>query len=207
MCAQLGENEASFSKYGWPDSDYSMSPAAGHLLPVEELNSSNENHHLERCALCGTYYRYDSWYEYYVNGSEDNASLLRLAPPEARPYISDEDYDRAMAEAPGFARSPDERLRRYGGACLASHAIAQGSLDSVRNLILHDDLDAAKGAVMYLFHLGEHADSLEKLRQVPSLKQTLTPLVEALINEKPGDAQVEKLSRLVSYLCLELFPA
>jgi len=207
LCSQLGENETSFSKYGWPDGDYAMTPAAGQLEPVEPLDSSNENHHLKRCTLCGTFYRYDSWYEYYVNGSEDNESLLRLAPPEALPFISESEYALSMQAARSYLSSSEERIRRYAGACLLSHAAAAQDMAAVKEICLHADLDAAKGAVVYLFHLAEQYDSLLKLRSVAGLDAALAASAAELMGNHPQETPHHALGKLIADLSRSLFPS
>jgi len=42
---------------------------------------------LKQCAACGTYYLYETDYEYLVNGSEDEEVLTRLKEEEARELL------------------------------------------------------------------------------------------------------------------------
>ncbi len=83
ICSQLRDVETSFSKYGWPDMDRSLPPAAARLVPEGPTDSyESERHHFRRCPLCGTRYQYDLTYDYYVNGSEDEETLTRIFPPD-----------------------------------------------------------------------------------------------------------------------------
>lgn len=44
--------------------------------------------HLQQCPECKTCYLYQTDYEYLVNGSEDEETLIRLTPAEAEEYLN-----------------------------------------------------------------------------------------------------------------------
>ena len=58
--------------------DQPLPDEARRLVPAEPVTSENEHRHIKQCPICGTY-RYHSWYEYYVNGSEDYEELVWLS--------------------------------------------------------------------------------------------------------------------------------
>ena len=205
VCSQIDAVESSFSKYGWPDDDQSMSSAVNQLIPAEELTSSNENHHLQRCSLCGTFYRYDFSYEYLVNGSEDSATLLRLAPADARRYISDDDYDRRMQAVPAYLQYPDARLQRFGGACLVAHHLRNADLSAIQDFLLQAEPEAGKGAVVYLLNLIDNYSDLQTLREMAGLEPVLTHVI-AELQMAPQESPRYDLGKVVGYLYKHLFP-
>jgi hypothetical protein len=89
ICSQLGDVETSFEKWGWEEQTRRLPAAASRLEPVGSLDSYDaERHHIRRCPICGTLYRYDWTYEYLANGSEDEETLTRLTPAQAQAYLS-----------------------------------------------------------------------------------------------------------------------
>ena len=120
ICSQLDEVETSFEKWGWEEQTRRLPPAAGRLIPVDALDSYDaERHHVERCPICGTFYRYDWTYEYLSNGSEDEETLTRLTPTEARQYLADGEYEALIAALRADLDASDERSRRYAARALA----------------------------------------------------------------------------------------
>jgi len=82
ICSKLAEVQTSFYKYGWDDMDQPLPDEARRLVPVEPITSENEHRHVKQCPICGTLYRYQSWHEYYINGTEDYEELVRLSAAE-----------------------------------------------------------------------------------------------------------------------------
>ena len=87
ICSQLKDVETSFYKYGWPEHDSPLPTAANSLVVVDVIGEDRERFHLRRCPICATLYTYQFSYDYYVNGSEDEEVLTRLAPAEAQTYF------------------------------------------------------------------------------------------------------------------------
>ncbi len=89
ICSKLKDREYTFTKYL---SDYSTPPlpdAAARLVVVIDMNpGSSRASRLMRCPECGTYYLYESDYEYLVNGTEDEEFLTRLTDEQAGEYLS-----------------------------------------------------------------------------------------------------------------------
>jgi len=83
-CSQLGDMEWASQKYGWEDDDTTLPSASKELVVVRDLKpNSSRALQLWQCPKCLTYYRFESDYEYLVNGSEDEQSLKRLNAEEA----------------------------------------------------------------------------------------------------------------------------
>ena len=85
ICSQLADHESASQKYGWEENDTSLPSAANELKVVRDLKPGSARIlQLRQCPLCGTYYRYETDYEYLVNGTEDEQSLTRLGAEEAK---------------------------------------------------------------------------------------------------------------------------
>jgi hypothetical protein len=88
VCAELRTDEWASQKYGWEENDTSLPAAAGRLVVVRDFKPhSSRLQQLRQCPECGTYYLYETDYEYLVNGSEDEQHLHRLTPAEAAAYL------------------------------------------------------------------------------------------------------------------------
>ena len=88
ICSQFSDREYASQKYGWEENDTHLPVAAGKLAMVKDLKpDSNRSLILEQCPECGTYYLYQSDYEYLANGSEDDQQLTRLSDEEAAAYL------------------------------------------------------------------------------------------------------------------------
>jgi len=85
ICAQLKEKESSFKKFGRDEGDSDLPAAAEKLVLVKDFRpGSSRASMLKKCPECGTYYLYESDYEYLVNGTEDEEFLCRLSAGDAR---------------------------------------------------------------------------------------------------------------------------
>jgi len=111
ICDTLKEHETSWSKYGCPDDDRPLPPAAANLtvLPLPD-DTPVDKRHVRRCPGCGAFFGYLSWYEYSINGSEDEEELVRMAPAEVKAFLA--------AHVRGFekARSGLDALRGRSGS-------------------------------------------------------------------------------------------
>ncbi len=89
ICKNLKDIETSFVKFGWDEGNIYLPDAAKELVPAKDIGTpGSENHHVKQCPLCGRLYRYDMTHDYYINGSEDEETLRRLTPEEARLFLS-----------------------------------------------------------------------------------------------------------------------
>ena len=176
ICCELSGVETSFSKYGWPDSDQSMDPAASRLELAESIEGDyrKENHHVKRCPLCGTYYQYDYSYEYLVNGSEDEEELTRLTPTQARRFIEDETYDLLLQKMERNLNHDDIPTRRYAARSLASHYLELGDMTKVRTYLTPDTYNEVLRGILYFFWNCE--DDHYKVAEIAQLKDVLKKL-------------------------------
>ena len=89
ICSQLSDTEYASQKYGWEEHDTSLPAAASQLVVVKDLKpDSSRSLILKQCPECGTYYLYQSDYEYLVNGSEDSQTMTRLSNDAAQGYLA-----------------------------------------------------------------------------------------------------------------------
>ena len=88
ICSQLSDREYATQKFGWEENDTHLPGAASQLTDVKELKlESSRSAYLQRCPQCGTYYLYESDYEYLAGGSEDTQTLTRLLDEESTRYL------------------------------------------------------------------------------------------------------------------------
>jgi len=167
ICRQLAEIETSFSKYGWDDMTQSL-PAAAHRLKTvrPSANYDEERSHVEQCPICGIYYHYSKWYDYYVNGSEDEEKLVRLTPSEVRQYIDDERYEVLIGKSRSGLTDPDPLVRRYAGKCMASHHLHRRELEAAGQYAAHADPEVAQGALLFFRQLASERIILAELREL-----------------------------------------
>lgn len=78
-CSGLADQERAYQKYGSDDTATYLPEAAARLETVRDFRPySSRKREVRRCPECGTYYLYETDYEYLVNGTEDEESLSRL---------------------------------------------------------------------------------------------------------------------------------
>lgn len=83
-CGSLSMRETASQKYGWEENDTHLPPAVGELRLVHELEpGSSRSDRILQCPSCQSLFRYESDYEYLVNGSEDDQTLTRITAEEA----------------------------------------------------------------------------------------------------------------------------
>lgn len=88
-CSSLQDQEYAYQKYGWEENDTYLPATASHLIIVRDFQPySSRKLQLQQCPECGTYYLYQSDYEYLVNGSEDEQHLTRLSQAQAADYLN-----------------------------------------------------------------------------------------------------------------------
>lgn len=174
ICSELSGVERSFEKYGWPDQTQPMEPAASRLEPAESIEGyDKERHHVKRCPLCGTYYQYDLTYEYLVNGSEDEETLKRLTPTEARRFLDEETYNALIQKMGRNLNSPDVMARRYAGRSLISHYLELGDTTKIRSYLAYADSEVLRGALAFLWNC---VDDHYKVAEIAQLKDVLEKL-------------------------------
>ena len=91
LCSQLKDREYASQKHGWEQHDTYLPEAASQLVTVRDLKPDSARQSLLlRCPECGTYYLYQSDYEYLAGGSEDDQTLTRLRTEEAEGYLPEQ---------------------------------------------------------------------------------------------------------------------
>lgn len=81
--------EYALQKYGWPQDDTYLPPAAGKLTTVRDFRPYDSRKlQLRQCPECGAYYLYETDYEFLVGGSEDEEFLTRLMLEQAQEYLN-----------------------------------------------------------------------------------------------------------------------
>ena len=90
ICGALSDHEYAYQKFGWEENNTYLPEVAFQLLIVRDLKpNSNRKKQIQICPECGTYYLYLTDYEYLVNGSEDEESLIRLNSDQAEELLRD----------------------------------------------------------------------------------------------------------------------
>ncbi len=91
ICSQLRPYEQAIQHVHPEESDTDKLPdAVGQLVTVRELNRRSD---LMQCPQCGTYYLYETAYEYLIGfgGSYDEQTLSRLSDERAAYYLQPQD--------------------------------------------------------------------------------------------------------------------
>src|SRR3954451_781823 len=89
ICASLAEYESAFQKYGHAADNTFLPAASQDLIVVRDFKPYDSRKlQLWRCPHCGTYYCYQTDYEFLVNGSEDEEYLTRLTEDQATEYLN-----------------------------------------------------------------------------------------------------------------------
>ena len=79
VCSTLADREEGRQKFGWPERDVELPPAAGQLELVRDFRpGSDRKRQLLRCPACGTGFWLETDHEYLTNGTEDEQVLVRL---------------------------------------------------------------------------------------------------------------------------------
>jgi hypothetical protein len=89
ICSQLADYERGFQRRGHEEEDTFLPAAADSLEVARDLKPGGGNRllQLKQCPECGTYYRYETDYEFLLFGSEDEQKLTRLTEEEAAEYL------------------------------------------------------------------------------------------------------------------------
>lgn len=88
LCSSLGQSERAYQKFGAEENDTELPSAAAQLVLVKDLRPMGSRElKVLRCPHCGTYFLYETDYEYLVNGTEDEQTLTRLTNEEVEKYL------------------------------------------------------------------------------------------------------------------------
>lgn len=88
ICSEFKDKEYAYQKY---DSDYNtyLPENAKKLVIIKDFKpNSSRLKQLKQCPECKTYYLYETDYEYFAFGSEDEEFLSRLTEVEALEILS-----------------------------------------------------------------------------------------------------------------------
>ncbi len=156
ICSRLPDTDYSFSKYGWPEHDVSMSPDCIHLADIDNGKTGyDERHHLLQCPECGTFYQYDYTYEYLVNGSEDEETITRLTPVRVRDRMTPEELETRMGFVPSELTNENSLAKRYAVKCLLEYSVIKTDYGKAGELLDHPDPEALEGALYFLWKMAE----------------------------------------------------
>ena len=156
LCSRLPDTDYSFSKYGWPDHDVSMSPDSNRLIDVDKGKPGyDDRHHLLQCPECGTYYQYDYTYEYLVNGSEDEETITRLTPVRVRDRLEPGELELRMGFVTAELMSAIPNAKRYAVKCLLDYSVFKSDYGAVGELLVHPDAELREGAFYFLWKMSE----------------------------------------------------
>ncbi len=89
ICRGLKPVQTSLYKHGRDEYDTPLPASARRLQEVVVEGRENESRSPRFCRFCGTFYSYETRYEYLANGSEDEEELRRLTDAEARAWLGD----------------------------------------------------------------------------------------------------------------------
>jgi hypothetical protein len=88
-CSGLSDNEIANQKYGWEEDNTYLPEAASRLKVIRDFRPNDSRKlQLRQCPECGTFYLYRTDYEFLVNGSEDEETLIRLSQAQAAEYLN-----------------------------------------------------------------------------------------------------------------------
>jgi hypothetical protein len=150
VCSHLGDVEYASSKYGSEDGDTSLPTEASRLVAAEEDPGGSRRRFVKRCPVCGTFYLYETDYEYLVNGSEDSEQLTRLTPDEACRYMTPEAHGALIARMRGDLESAQAIDRRYAGMSLAGYTFENRDMAGLESVVTHPDGEVVRGALLGL---------------------------------------------------------
>ncbi|MCW8133797.1 MAG: hypothetical protein KIS92_25850 [Planctomycetota bacterium] len=170
ICSRLSDYESAFEKYADPSATRSWPPEGDRLAPVPEGPGAPTNHGFRRCPVCGMFYAWDYTYEYLANGSEDEWTLTRLTPGEARKFLSDAEYAARIARQQAEAASPEARNRHYAAQCLTVDGVLRASAEPASGFLRSGDEALRKGALAAARRIVDH----------DAYHAGLTPLAPAL---------------------------
>lgn len=135
----------------------------------------------ELCPVCGTYYLYETSYEFIYGGSEDEEKLTRLTPTQAKARLPDDVYEAIIRWMPGNLTHPEAQTRRYAAKCMVSHHLARGEAAAIRPYLAHTDPSVVRGALEVLYHALNEGE-YEGAELVPELHDAV-----ALLESSPDE--------------------
>lgn len=90
ICGDFKDKEYATQKYGSAYPDTYLPENYKHLVIIKDLRPNSERlKQILQCPQCGTYYLYETDYEYFAFGSEDEQTLSRLTESEAMALLNE----------------------------------------------------------------------------------------------------------------------
>lgn len=148
ICSHLADEDCAMQKYGASEDDSFLSPYSEKLEWLEPPPHDSRFIALKRCPVCETYYRYELDYEYLVNGSEDEETLTRLTPTEARKHLTKKKYEQLIENLEKELTSPLEAQRYYAAKSMATHYKAMKQTEKLNSLLDSKDEVVQRGAAI-----------------------------------------------------------
>ena len=164
ICKNLGEIETSFVKYGHEREDIFLPGAANELQPIGDISSSEaRNDHIKVCPSCGTYYHYRWSYEYLANGSEDEETLIRLTPTEAKEHMTRARYNLLIKNLKSDLEKRNPQTRGYAAKSLISHFLWEDKSKQAAEILDSRSQPVREAGFRYLVRLMERPEWVPKL--------------------------------------------
>lgn len=89
ICSDFKDKDSAFQKFGSENNNTYLPGNAQNLILIKDLKpGSSRLKHLKQCPECKTYYLYETDYEYFAFGSEDEQFLTRLTETEAMDILN-----------------------------------------------------------------------------------------------------------------------
>lgn len=88
ICGDFKDKESAFQKYGSENCTYLPENIKNLILIKDFRPGSDRSRQLKQCPDCKRYYLYETDYEYFAFGSEDEQILARLTESEAMELLN-----------------------------------------------------------------------------------------------------------------------
>jgi len=188
ICSRLADTETSFVKVGHEDEARHLPPEAWKLAGFDAVKHCSVSHTFKVCPHCGIYYQYDFTYEFLVYGSEDEETLARLTPTEARRFMDAGTYAFRMACQARELTNSEAVNRRFAARSLTTHFLERHETVYPWMYLQSRDDATVRGAVVALWRFAS-----EK-RRLPELARLAAPLKVLAVQPE------EEIARLPRYI-------
>lgn len=188
VCSKLADVETSFVKVGHEDEARHLPPEAWKLVAFDAVKHYSVSHTFKVCPHCGIYYQYDFTYEYLVYGSEDEETLARLTPAEARRFMDAGTYAFRMACQARELASSEAVNRRFAARSMTTHFLERHETVYPWLYLQSQDGVTVSGAVVALWRFASEKRRLAELARLAAPLKVLAAQPE------------EEIARLARYI-------
>lgn len=188
ICIRLADVETSFVKVGHEDEVRHLPPEAWKLVAFDAVKHYSASHTFKVCPHCGIYYQYDFTYEFLVYGSEDEETLARLTPTEARRFMDAGTYAFRMACQARELASAEAVNRHFAARSLTTHFLERHETVYPWMYLQSRDDATVRGAVVALWRFASEKRRLPELARLAVLLKVLAAQPE------------EEIARLARYI-------